>query len=123
MELQGSILTNKYAEGYPSKRYYAGCEIVDEVENQTIEYCKTLFGVKFVNVQAHSGSQANQAVFLSLLNPGDVILGMDLSSGGHLTHGHKANLSGKWFKSLSYGLNSEGWIDYDEVRRIPLKMR
>ena len=104
LQAQGSILTNKYAEGYPGKRYYGGCEYVDEVEILAIERAKQLFGAQYINVQPHSGAQANQAVFLSLLNPGDTILGMSLAAGGHLTHGAKPNLSGKWFNSIQYGV-------------------
>jgi glycine hydroxymethyltransferase len=118
MDVQGSILTNKYAEGYPGRRYYGGCEFVDEVETLAIERAKELFGCAFVNVQPHSGSQANQAVFLALLQPGDCVLGMSLSAGGHLTHGAAPNLSGKWFQAVGYGVNSNGWIDYDEVATL-----
>ncbi len=118
MEAAGSILTNKYAEGYPAKRYYNGCEFVDEVENIAIARLKKLFGCNFANVQPHSGSQANQAVFLSLLQPGDTIMGMSLDCGGHLTHGSTANLSGKWFNSVFYGVKKEdGTIDYEEVSK------
>ena len=99
LQAQGSVLTNKYAEGYPGKRYYGGCEFVDEVEQLAIDRAKKLFNANFVNVQPHSGAQANQAVFLGILNPGDTILGMSLAAGGHLTHGAKPNLSGKWFNS------------------------
>jgi len=116
LKAQGSILTNKYAEGYAGKRYYHGCEYVDEVETIAIERLKRLFGVQFANVQPHSGAQANQAVFLALLNPGDTVLGMDLSAGGHLTHGCKVNMSGKWFNIVSYGVDdTTHLIDYDEV--------
>ncbi|NDB82378.1 MAG: serine hydroxymethyltransferase [Alphaproteobacteria bacterium] len=116
MEAAGSILTNKYAEGYPSKRYYNGCEYVDEIENIAITRLKQLFNCEFANVQPHSGSQANQAVFLSLLNPGDTIMGMSLDSGGHLTHGSNVNLSGKWFNVVSYDVRREdGVIDYQDV--------
>lgn len=119
LKAQGSILTNKYAEGYPSKRYYDGCEYVDEVETIAIERLKLLFGCAFANVQPHSGAQANQAVFLALLQPGDTILGMDLSSGGHLTHGCKVNLSGKWFNSINYGVDAKTHlIDYDKVAEL-----
>ncbi len=119
LRAQGSILTNKYAEGYPSKRYYGGCRYVDEVENLAISVLKKLFRAKFANVQPHSGSQANQAVFLSLLSPGDKILSMSLDSGGHLTHGSKVNLSGKWFECHHYGVSKENYlIDYDNVRKL-----
>ena len=104
MNAQGSVLTNKYAEGLPGKRYYGGCEFVDEVETIAIERAKKLFGAKWANVQPHSGAQANAAVFLALLEPGDTIMGMDLSHGGHLTHGSHVNMSGKWFRSISYQL-------------------
>ena len=102
MEAQGSVLTNKYAEGLPNKRYYGGCEFVDEIEELAIERAKKLFGAKWANVQPHSGAQANLAVFLALLKPGDTIMGMDLSHGGHLTHGSHVNISGKWFRAISY---------------------
>lgn len=117
MRAQGSVLTNKYAEGYPQRRYYGGCEAVDEVEQLAIDRLKTLFSCVFANVQPHSGAQANQAVMLALLEPGDVIMGLDLASGGHLTHGASVNLSGKWFKSCSYGVDPETHlIDYNVVR-------
>ena len=115
MRVQGSVLTNKYAEGYPGKRYYGGCEFVDIVEQLCIDRLKELYGANFVNVQANSGSQANQAVFLALLQPGDTIMGMSLAEGGHLTHGMPLNLSGKWFKVESYGLNAKEEIDYDAM--------
>ncbi|MBV8651610.1 MAG: serine hydroxymethyltransferase [Alphaproteobacteria bacterium] len=116
LEAQGSVLTNKYAEGYPGKRYYGGCEFVDIAETIAIERAKRLFGCNFANVQPHSGAQANQAVFLALLKPGDIFLGMSLSAGGHLTHGAGPNLSGKWFVPQHYGVDREtGRIDYDEV--------
>ncbi len=118
MEVAGSVLTNKYAEGYPSKRYYGGCEFVDEIENLAIERCKKLFACKFANVQPNSGSQANQGVYMALLNRGDKILGMDLSNGGHLTHGAKVNASGKIYESFSYGVELDGRINYDRVRDI-----
>lgn len=119
LEAQGSWLTNKYAEGYPDNRYYGGCEFVDIAENLARERAKKLFNCRYVNVQPHSGSQANQAVFLSLLQPGDTILGMSLSSGGHLTHGSKVNLSGKWFKTIEYSVRAEDFvIDYEEVARL-----
>ncbi|AIL64829.1 Serine hydroxymethyltransferase 2 [Rickettsiales bacterium Ac37b] len=122
LEAQGSILTNKYAEGYPHKRYYGGCEYVDEIEVLAINRAKALFNCEFVNVQPHSGSQANQAVFLALLNPGDTILGMSLASGGHLTHGAKPNLSGKWFNAIQYGvLPTDGLIDYKQVEDLALE--
>jgi glycine hydroxymethyltransferase len=118
MEAQGSQLTNKYAEGYPGKRYYGGCEFVDIAESLAIERVKKLFGAEAANVQANSGSQANQAVFFALLNPGDTFLGMSLAEGGHLTHGMPLNMSGKWFKPVSYGLNAKEEIDYDQVERL-----
>jgi glycine hydroxymethyltransferase len=118
MEAQGSELTNKYAEGYPGKRYYGGCEYVDVAERLAIERCKQLFGADYANVQPHSGSQANQAVYLALLSPGDTILGMSLAHGGHLTHGAKVNISGKLFHAVQYGVNEQGLIDYDEVERL-----
>jgi glycine hydroxymethyltransferase len=119
LEAQGSVLTNKYAEGYPGRRYYGGCEFVDVVETLAIDRAKRLFGCAFANVQPHSGAQANQAVFLALLAPGDAILGMALAAGGHLTHGARPNLSGKWFKALSYGVRREdGRIDFEEVERL-----
>ncbi|MCX8518900.1 MAG: serine hydroxymethyltransferase [Methylophilaceae bacterium] len=117
MQAQGSHLTNKYAEGYPSKRYYGGCEFVDGVENLAIERLKALFGAEYANVQPHSGSQANQAVFFSVLKPGDKIMGMNLGHGGHLTHGLPANISGKLFQIVAYGVNEAGEIDYDEMAR------
>jgi glycine hydroxymethyltransferase len=119
LEAQGSVLTNKYAEGYPGKRYYGGCEYVDVVENLAIERAKRLFGAAYANVQPHSGSQANAAVYFALLNPGDAILGMSLSDGGHLTHGSKVNFSGKLFDAMQYGVDaSTGLIDYDEVQGL-----
>jgi glycine hydroxymethyltransferase len=118
MQAQGSQLTNKYAEGYPGKRYYGGCENVDVVETLAIERCKQLFGANFANVQANSGSQANQAVFFGLLQPGDTIMGMSLAEGGHLTHGMPLNMSGKWFKVVSYGLDANEAIDYDAMERL-----
>jgi glycine hydroxymethyltransferase len=121
MEAQGSVLTNKYAEGYPGKRYYGGCEYVDVAERLAIERCKQLFGADYANVQPHSGSQANQAVYLALLQPGDTILGMSLAHGGHLTHGAKVNISGKLFHAVQYGVNEQGLIDYDEVERLALE--
>ena len=113
----GSQLTNKYAEGYPGKRYYGGCEVIDEAERLAIDRLKALFGAEAANVQPHSGSQANQAVFFAALEPGDTILGMSLAEGGHLTHGMPLNISGKWFKVASYGLNEAGEIDYDAMER------
>jgi len=119
MEAQGSLLTNKYAEGYPGKRYYGGCEYVDQAEQLAIDRAKTLFGADYANVQPHSGSQANAAVYLGLLQPGDTILGMSLAHGGHLTHGSKVSASGKIYNSVSYGINTEtGEIDYDEVAAL-----
>ena len=119
LEAQGSILTNKYAEGYPGKRYYGGCEYVDIVETLAIERAKALFGAGFANVQPNSGSQMNQAVFLALLNPGDTFMGLDLAAGGHLTHGSPVNMSGKWFKPVSYGVRRQDQvIDMDEVARL-----
>ncbi len=121
MELQGSILTNKYAEGYPGKRYYGGCEYVDFFEEKAIEYASKLFGAKYVNVQPHSGSSANLAVYRALLNIGDTVLGMNLSQGGHLTHGSKVNFSGKDYNIVSYGLNEiTEKLDYDEIERLAL---
>ena len=121
MEAQGSKLTNKYAEGYPGRRYYGGCEFVDVAERLAIERLCELFGADYANVQPHSGSQANQAVYLSMLSPGDTILGMSLAHGGHLTHGAKPNISGKLFKAVQYGVNDDGLIDYDEVERLAVE--
>ncbi|MGH8567062.1 MAG: serine hydroxymethyltransferase, partial [Gammaproteobacteria bacterium] len=122
LEAQGSVLTNKYAEGYPGKRYYGGCEHVDVVEQLAIDRAKQLFGAGFANVQPHSGSQANGAVYLALINPGDPIMGMSLAHGGHLTHGASVNVSGRIYKSVQYGLNSETEeIDYDEAERLALE--
>ncbi|GAA8164285.1 serine hydroxymethyltransferase [Helicobacter pylori] len=118
MEAMGSVLTNKYAEGYPNKRYYGGCEVVDKIESLAIERAKKLFDCQFANVQAHSGSQANNAVYHALLKPYDKILGMDLSCGGHLTHGAKVSLTGKHYQSFSYGVNLDGYIDYEEALKI-----
>ena len=118
LEAQGSVLTNKYAEGYPGKRYYGGCEYVDVAEQLAIDRVKQLFGADYANVQPHSGSQANQAVYLALLQPGDTILGMWLAHGGHLTHGAKVNFSGKLFNAVQYGVDDNGLIDYDEVERL-----
>ncbi|MCL4315647.1 MAG: serine hydroxymethyltransferase, partial [Gammaproteobacteria bacterium] len=122
LEAQGSVLTNKYAEGYPGKRYYGGCEHVDVAEQLAIERVKKLFGADYANVQPHSGSQANAAVYMALLNPGDTILGMSLAHGGHLTHGAKVNFSGKIYNSVQYGLNpATGEIDYDQVEKLALE--
>ena len=122
LEAMGSVLTNKYAEGYPHHRYYGGCENVDVIEELAQERAKKLFNCEYVNVQPHSGSQANQAVLLALAKPNDTIMGMSLDCGGHLTHGHSANLSGKWFNSIGYGVNPEtGLIDYDKAEEIALK--
>ena len=121
METAGSCLTNKYAEGYPGKRYYNGCEYNDDVENLAIERVKKIFGCNFANVQPHSGANANNAVFAALLKPGDKFLGMSLKEGGHLTHGSPANISGKWFEVSSYGVDENGYIDYNEVREVALR--
>ena len=121
LEAQGSVLTNKYAEGYPGKRYYGGCEFVDVAEKLAIERVKQLFGADYANVQPHSGSQANQAVYFALLNPGDAILGMSLAHGGHLTHGAGVNLSGKILKAVQYGVNDKGLVDYDEIEKLALE--
>src|SRR6266700_2098294 len=119
LEAQGSVMTNKYAEGYPGRRYYGGCEFVDVAETLAIDRAKRLFACRFANVQPHSGAQANQAVFVALLQPGDTILGLALAAGGHLTHGARPNLSGKWFNAISYGVRREdGRIDFDEVERL-----
>ncbi|MGB3748628.1 MAG: serine hydroxymethyltransferase [Rhodanobacter sp.] len=123
MEAQGSKLTNKYAEGYPGKRYYGGCEYVDVAEKLAIERLKQLFDCDYANVQPHSGSQANQAVYLALLSPGDTILGMSLAHGGHLTHGAKVNISGKLFNAVQYGVDENGLIDYDELQRLATEHR
>lgn len=120
MATMGSPLTNKYAEGYPGKRYYGGCECVDVVETLAIDRAKELFGCDYVNVQPHSGAQANMAVQFAVLDPGDTIMGMNLAHGGHLTHGSPVNMSGKWFKVVPYGVNDEGFIDYDELRKIAI---
>jgi len=122
MEAAGSVLTNKYAEGYPSKRYYGGCEVVDQVETLAIDRAKALFGADYVNVQPHSGSQANASVFHALLTPGDTILGFDLSHGGHLTHGSPVNFSGRLYRATFYGVDKEtGLLDYDEIEKIAVK--
>jgi glycine hydroxymethyltransferase len=119
LEAAGSVLTNKYAEGYPGRRYYGGCQVVDIAEELAIDRVKRLFGCEFANVQAHSGSQANQGVFLAVLKPGDTILGMGIDAGGHLTHGSAPNLSGKWFNAVHYGVRREdGFIDYEQVERL-----
>ena len=122
LNAQGSVMTNKYAEGYPRQRYYGGCEFVDQAEEIALERVKKLYNCKYANLQSHSGAQANQAVFLALLKPHDTILGMSLASGGHLTHGAKPNISGKWFNSIQYGVKKEGnekdLIDYDEVEKL-----
>lgn len=123
MELCGSILTNKYAEGLPGKRYYNGCDHVDEIENLAIEYATKLFNCKFANVQPHSGANANLAVFKAFLTPGDDIVGMDLASGGHLSHGAKVNASGKWFNAYSYGVDDNGLIDYDSVAELVAQVK
>ncbi|HET6914216.1 MAG TPA: serine hydroxymethyltransferase [Rhodanobacteraceae bacterium] len=121
LEAQGSVLTNKYAEGYPGKRYYGGCEYVDVAEKLAIERLKKLFDCDYANVQPHSGSQANQAVYFALLQPGDTILGMSLAHGGHLTHGAKVNLSGKILNAVQYGVNDQGLVDYDEIEKLALE--
>ena len=125
LNAQGSVMTNKYAEGYPGNRYYGGCEFVDEAENIALDRVKELYNCKYANLQPHSGAQANQAVFLALLNPHDTILGMSLASGGHLTHGAKPNLSGKWFNPIQYGVKKDGnekdLIDYEEVEALAIK--
>ncbi|MGB2131470.1 MAG: serine hydroxymethyltransferase, partial [Marinobacterium sp.] len=122
MEAQGSVLTNKYAEGYPNKRYYGGCEYVDVVEDLAIDRAKELFGATYANVQPHSGSQANAAVYMALCQPGDTVLGMSLAHGGHLTHGAAVSFSGRIYKAVQYGLNAEtGAIDYDEVERLAVE--
>ncbi len=124
LEAQGSVLTNKYAEGYPARRYYGGCEFVDVVEQLAIERAKRLFGCEFVNVQPHSGAQANQCVLLALCRPGDTIMGLALAAGGHLTHGARPNLSGKWFNAVQYGVRAEdGLIDFDEVEALAREHR
>ena len=123
MAAMGSILTNKYAEGYPGKRYYGGCQCVDAVENLAIERAKKLFGCDYANVQPHSGAQANMAVQFAVLNPGDTIMGMNLDHGGHLTHGSPVNLSGKYFHVVPYGVDDDGFLDYDEMRRLALECR
>lgn len=119
----GSVLTNKYAEGYPGKRYYGGCQEVDVAETLAIERAKKLFGCDYANVQPHSGAQANMAVFFAMLKPGDTVMGMNLDHGGHLTHGSPVNFSGSYFKIVPYGVNDDGYIDYDELRRIALEAK
>ena len=122
MKAMGSVLTNKYAEGYPGRRYYGGCEVVDEIENLAIDRAKQLFGIDYANVQPHSGSQANAAIYLAVLKPGDTVMGMDLSMGGHLTHGSAVNFSGMQYNVVSYGVNREtGLIDYDQMREVALR--
>ncbi len=123
MAAMGSPLTNKYAEGYPGKRYYGGCDCVDVVENLARDRAKELFGCEYVNVQPHSGAQANMAVFFAVMEPGDTFMGMNLDHGGHLSHGSPVNMSGKYFNCVPYGVNDEGFIDYDEVRRIALECK
>ena len=120
MAAMGSPLTNKYAEGYPGKRYYGGCDCVDVVENLARERAKKLFGCDYANVQPHSGAQANMAVFFAVLEPGDTYMGMNLDHGGHLSHGSPVNMSGKYYKCVPYGVNDEGFIDYNKVREIAL---
>ena len=120
IEAQGSVLTNKYAEGYPGKRYYGGCENVDVAEQLAIDRLKEVYGADYANVQPHSGSQANAAVYLALLNAGDTILGMSLDAGGHLTHGSKVNFSGKLFNAVQYGIDDNGMLDYDEIERLAM---
>ena len=123
MAAMGSPLTNKYAEGYPGKRYYGGCQCVDIAENLAIERAKELFGCEYANVQPHSGAQANMAVFFAMLTPGDTVMGMNLAHGGHLTHGSPVNMSGKYFHIVPYGVNDQGFIDYDQVRAIALEAK
>ena len=123
MAAMGSPLTNKYAEGYPAKRYYGGCECVDVVENLAISRAKELFGCEYVNVQPHSGAQANMAVFFAVMEPGDTFMGMNLDHGGHLSHGSPVNMSGKYFKCVPYGVNDDGFLDYDKVREIALECK
>lgn len=123
MAAMGSVLTNKYAEGYPGKRYYGGCECVDIVENLARDRAKELFGADHANVQPHSGAQANMAVYFALIKPGDTVMGMNLAHGGHLTHGSPVNMSGSYYRFVPYGVNDDGYIDYDELRRIALECR
>ena len=123
MMAMGTVLTNKYAEGYPGKRYYGGCQYVDVAENIAIERAKNLFGCDYANVQPHSGAQANMAVFVAMLKPGDTVMGMNLDQGGHLTHGSPVNFSGMYFNIVSYGVNEEGFIDYDQVEKLAMEAR
>ena len=123
MAAMGSPLTNKYAEGYPGKRYYGGCEYVDVVENLAIERAKQVFGCEYVNVQPHSGAQANMAAFFAIMEPGDTFMGMNLAHGGHLTHGSPVNFSGTYFHIVPYGVNDEGFIDYDKVEEIAMECK
>ena len=123
MAAMGTVLTNKYAEGYPAKRYYGGCECVDVVENLAIERAKKLFGCDYANVQPHSGAQANMAVFIAMLKPGDIVMGMNLDHGGHLTHGSPVNFSGMYFNIVPYGVNDEGYIDYDELEKKAMEAK
>lgn len=123
LKATGSILTNKYAEGYSGKRYYDGCQYIDQIEDIAIERLTKLFNVKYANVQPHSGTSANIAAYMAILNPGDKILGMDLAAGGHLSHGYKITSSGKFYQAYSYGVNKDGYIDYDEVKKIALKVK
>ena len=123
MQAMGSCLTNKYAEGYPGHRYYGGCQVVDEAEQLAIDRLKEIFGAAYANVQPHSGAQANMAVFFAMLTPGDTVMGMNLAHGGHLTHGSPVNMSGKYFNIVPYGVNDEGYIDYEELRRIALEAK
>ena len=123
MQLAGSIFTNKYAEGYPGKRYYNGCEHMDSIEQLAIDELKSLYGCKFANVQPHCGANANTAIFLAFLTPGDTILGMDLASGGHLSHGAKVNISGKYFDSYHYGVDEKGWLDYGQIKKQAEEIR
>lgn len=123
MQLSGSIFTNKYAEGYPGKRYYNGCDHMDEIESYAIEKLTKLYNCNYANVQPHSGANANLAIFNAFLKPGDKILGMDLASGGHLSHGAPVNISGKWYDVYSYGVNEEGWLDYDQIKETALSVK
>jgi glycine hydroxymethyltransferase len=123
MSLCGSAFTNKYAEGLPGKRYYNGCEWVDQVELLAISYATQLFGCAYANVQPHSGANANLAVFKAFLSPGDIVVGMDLASGGHLSHGAQVNVSGSWFETYSYGVNAEGVLDYEEIEKLVLEKK
>ena len=123
MAAMGTVVTNKYAEGYPGKRYYGGCECVDVVENLAIERAKKLFGCDYANVQPHSGAQANMAVFIAMLKPGDTVMGMNLDHGGHLTHGSPVNFSGMYFNIVPYGVNDEGYIDYDELEKKAMEAK